>query len=579
MLYTFSIEEFYMAKDDQTRMPEPDEEPQFETNLRALAILERILQETPPSDPRFGMLELLRTQLRVDERQFEEARNEIEKFNDVYDELTAPANKLATYLGKFEGEEDINALIALGDQEYFTNVDPKAIDIDELKIGARVRVNEAFVLLEDLGFSIQGPIVKVSEVLDEERIRVATDTTGGGGRIIVRSAELMGRELKAGDEVRLDPSARVALEYFEKNETQDFYLEEVPQIPWDAIGGQEDAIGLIKDTIERPLLHPELYERFGKRPLKGILLYGPPGCGKTLIGKATAYNLTKTYAEHVGKDIKHYFMLINGPKLLNMWLGETERMVREVFAQARERAKEGFLVFIFIDEADSILRTRSSGRYMNISNTVVPQFAAEMDGLVSMRNVVVMLTSNRPDYIDPAILRPERIDRKVKINRPNRAAISDIYGIYLDQDIPLDADWVAEYKDENEARAALVEKATEYLCRENDETAFLDIALRSGKHQTLYWKDLCSGALIMSSVERAKDLTIRRAIDNGDDEAGISWDDLQQSIKQEFSENEIFPKTDNLEDWLKLLDHEPENVVEIRPAREQKGRDRFDSVV
>ncbi len=564
------------SKDDQTQLPEPEAESQLETRVRALAILEEVLKQTPIKDPRYNLLEMLQHQLRVDEKQFSEAQELLEEYNEAYEKLTSPANRIATYLGP--ADED-TAYIALGDAEYFTNVDPKEIDIDDLEAGTRVRVNEAFALLEDLGVSPQGPIVKVAEVIDDERLRISLDATGSSGRIVMRSPQLLDVKLKSGDEVRLDPSARIALEHFQKNETKDLYLEEVPQIPWDAIGGQEEAISLIKDTIERPLLHPELYERFGKKPLKGILLYGPPGCGKTLIGKATAYNLTQTYAEHVGHDVKHYFMLINGPRLLNMWLGETERMVREVFAQARERAKEGYLVFIFIDEADALLRTRSSGRYLNIANTVVPQFAAEMDGLVSMKNVVVMLTSNRPDYIDPAILRPERIDRKVKINRPNREAISDIFGIYLDKTVPMDKKWIAEHKDEVEARKLLVEKAADFLCRENDETAFLSIALRSGRNETLYWKDLSSGALIMSAVERAKDSTIRRAIAEGDKEAGIHWTDLEAAIKQEYAENEIFPKTDNLEDWLKLLDHEPENVIEIRPARERKGRERFDNVV
>ncbi len=197
----------------------------------------------------------------------------------------------------------------------------------------------------------------------------------------------------------------------------------LPEIPWEKVGGQQAAIRLIRDTIEQPLLYPEIFERFEKKPIKGILLYGPPGCGKTLLGKATAYNLTREYSKRTGKEVKEYFMAISGPKILNMWLGETERIVREIFRTAREKAKEGRLVFIFMDEAESVLRTRSSGRYLNISNTVVPQFCAELDGLQSLENVVLMLTSNRPDYIDPAVLRPERIDRKVKVSRPDRGSL------------------------------------------------------------------------------------------------------------------------------------------------------------
>jgi len=558
---------------DPAVKPEPARVP--ETHVRATVIAEELLKQTPRNDPRFGLLELLYHQLQVDESQFEEAQQLIEEYSKAYEKLTAPANRIATYLGS---PERGMAHIAVGDAEYLTNVDPHLEDAT-LEVGTRVKVNDAFALLDDLGYPPQGQIVKLAEVLDEQRLRVSSDAQGTGGRVVTRCPALEQTKLKVGDELRLDPTSRVALEYFEQREVKDYYLEEVPETPWSAVGGQEQAIQLIKDTIERPLLHPDLYERFGKRPLKGILLYGPPGCGKTLIGKATAYNLTQTYAKHLGKDVEHYFMLINGPRLLNMWLGETERMVRELFSQARQRAKEGYLVFIFIDEADSLLRTRSSGRFLNIANTVVPQFAAEMDGLVQMRNVVVMLTSNRPDYIDPAILRPERIDRKVKVNRPNREAIKAIFAIYLDPKVPLDPGWIAQHEDEPGARLALVDEATDYLCAKTPQTAFLDVALRSGRHETLYWKDLSSGALIASSVERAKDRAIQRAIATKAADAGLSLEDVRSAIAQEYAENEIFPKTDNLEDWLKLLDHEPENVIEIQPARQRRGKDRFEAVI
>jgi proteasome-associated ATPase len=309
------------------------------------------------------------------------------------------------------------------------------------------------------------------------------------------------------------------------------------------------------------------------------LLYGPPGCGKTLIGKATAYNLTQAYRERTGRDVREYFMLINGPQLLNMWLGETERFIREIFAAARERAKEGYLVFIFIDEADALLRVRSSGRFLNIANTVVPQFAAEMDGLVSLENVVVMLTSNRPDYIDPAILRPERIDRKVKVGRPNRDASRDIFAIYLNESVPLDPATVREHNSPQAARTALVEQAADYLFRKDRETAFLEVSLKSGRRETLYWCDLVSGALIMSAVERAKDMAIRRCIEKGTDAEGVSLEDLKEAIRQEYKESEIFPKTDYLEDWLKLLDYDPEEVVEVRPVREGRERRAGEMVV
>jgi len=299
-----------------------------------------------------------------------------------------------------------------------------------------------------------------------------------------------------------------------------------------------------------------------------VLLYGPPGCGKTLIGKATAYNLTREYNKRTGQNLAEYFMYINGPKILNMWLGESERQVREIFATAREKAKEGHLVFIFIDEAESILRTRNSGRFTNISNTVVPQFCAEMDGLVSSANVVVMLTSNRPDYIDPAVLRPERIDRRVRVKRPDRAASRDILRIYLNENVPLDPAELEKHDGDAKAAAeAMVDATIAYLFRKDADTEFLDVFQRNGSSERLYWKDLVSGALLSSLVERAKDFAIKRAIEKNNPNEGITQDDLKRAVAMEYKENEIFPKSDAVEDWLMLLDQAPENVADVKPIR------------
>lgn len=273
-------------------------------------------------------------------------------------------------------------------------------------------------------------------------------------------------------------------------------------------------------------------------------------------------------------------MAISGPKILNMWLGETERMVREIFKTAREKAKEGRLVFIFMDEAESVLRTRSSGRWMNISNTVVPQFCAELDGLVSLDNVVLMLTSNRPDYIDPAVLRPERIDRKVKINRPDRAASEQILGIYLHANIPLDADIVKKNHGEIDcARKELIEGAVAHLWSKTKQTEFLKVFMKNGSTETLYFKDMVSGALLKSVVDRAKDYAIKRAIASPEKDHGIMLEDLVLSIDREYSENEIFPKSDTMEDWLQLLDQAPENVASVKPVRLAGGNPTRRSVV
>lgn len=542
--------------DDEFELPE--------TQIRALAILEEIIRLAPRNDIRLmQLLRLLQHQLEVDERQMQEAMQALQEYEEAYQKLTSPANRIGVFL---DSPEQGTALIALGDSEYFANVDPK-IENPEFKVGTRVRVNEAFAVIGDMGYHPAGPIVKVQEVLEGNRLRVANDPQGMSSRIVFRSSDLLDCPIKPGDEVRLEPNFKVAIEHIPHQEVRDYYFEEVPPIEWSQIGGQEEAIQLIRETIELPLLHPEIFQKFDKQPLKGILLYGPPGCGKTLIGKATAYNLTRQYSEQIGKPVKEYFMYISGPKILNMWLGETERMVREIFAIAREKAREGYLVFIFIDEAESILRTRSSGRWLNISNTVVPQFCAEMDGLVSLENVVVMLTSNRPDYIDPAILRPGRIDRKVKVRRPDREATREIFGIYLHENLPLDPEFVKEYDTPQEARECLIEQAVQHLWRKAPDTEFLQVYLRNGGVETLYWRDLVSGALIKSVVDRAKEYAIRRAISEPSVEHGIRPDDLRRAIEREYSENEIFPKSDVMEDWLKLIDYEPEYVASVKPIR------------
>lgn len=541
-----------------------------EETSRTLELLEKVVQNAP-DDPRLqNYLAALRSAIESDSRVQAKAQKVLAEYEEAYAKLTAPANRLGVFL---QWLEEKLALIAVGDQEFVATVDPK-IDENDLSAGTRVKVNDAYAVVGAMPAAQGGGILKVGEVYQDGRIRTGSDMPGAEGRVVGRAESLKETLIEAGDEIRIDPTGKLALEHFAKQESRDYFLEQVPEIPWEKVGGQEEAIRLIRDTIEQPLLYPEIFEKFEKKPIKGILLYGPPGCGKTLIGKATAHNLTKEYSKRVGHEVKEYFMAISGPKILNMWLGETERMVREIFKTAREKAKEGRLVFIFMDEAESVLRTRSSGRWLNISNTVVPQFCAELDGLVSLDNVVLMLTSNRPDYIDPAVLRPERIDRKVKVTRPDKMSSLQILGIYLHENIPLDPAVLKKYGGEVDcARRELIEGVTDHLWRKTKDTEFLRIFLKSGSSETLYFKDLVSGALLKSIVDRAKDYAIKRAIAEPTKEVGVSLDDLIQAADQEYKENEIFPKSDVMEDWLQLLDVAPENVASVKPIGRHRGEE------
>ncbi|HXH59819.1 MAG TPA: AAA family ATPase [Fimbriimonadaceae bacterium] len=538
-----------------------------ETEGRITRLLEK-MEEASPNDQRIASLvAALRSELKNERADQEERDKTLAAYEEAYQKLTAPANKVGVYLRELDGDK---VLVALGDTEYVALVDPQ-MDRSVLVAGARVMLNDAYAVIGTLPTGPVGAVIKVNDAMEDGRLRVGADIQGAQGRVIERSEELKQTKIQPGDEVRLDQTGRVAIEHFPRQETKDYFVEEVPDTPWTAVGGQERAISLIRETIEMPMLHPEIYAKFEKKPVKGILLYGPPGCGKTLIGKAIAYNLAKDYSEQAGHEVKEYFMHISGPKILNMWLGETERMVREIFATAREKSKEGRLVVIFMDEAESVLRTRSTGRWLNISNTVVPQFCAELDGLVSLENVVLILTSNRPDYIDPAILRPERIDRKVKIDRPNKDATRDILSLYLHERLPFDPQLVKEHEEPECARIALVESTLAHLWRKAPQTEFLKVAFRNGNSETLYWNDLVSGALIKSVVDRAKDTAIRRAVAEPSVEHGISEQDMREAVEAEYAENEIFPKSDAVADWLKLLDFEPESVVSVKPVGPDKG--------
>jgi proteasome-associated ATPase len=520
-----------------------------------------IIASLPPGDPMRRELLDLRPEVADHEQTIVEAHHMIEKLEEVIKKVTSPANRIGTFLGATSKE---TAHIVVGGADYYCNVDPR-IPLAKLKKGTRVLVNEAYVIVGDLGFETAGPVTKITEVIDKDRLRVGSEH-GTQSMVLQRSADLAASTLKSGDEVRVDPNYRMALEMLSSTKSHEHYLDEVPELPWEKVGGQEQALQAIKDAIELPLLHVDLFKKFQHATPKGFLLYGPPGCGKTLIGKATAYNLTKQLREKTGTEMDEYFMHVKGPEILNMWVGESERMVREIFATAREKKREGFMPFLFIDEAESILGTRRASRYSNILSTLVPMFCSEMDGIDSLNDVVIILASNRADLIDPAILRPGRIDRKIKVNRPNRAGTRDIYRIYLTNDLPYDGALAKEADQIGGAVERLIERFVDWQFARRDENKFLEVTFRSGRKEMLYRSDLISGAIIASIVERAKAMAIKRSIASGQSE-GITENDLQLAFNAEYTENDIFPTTDITEDWLKLIDYDPENVVKISPVK------------
>jgi proteasome-associated ATPase len=558
---------------DSPREPkQKTEESTNKTGSDPLELLEQCLALFAESDPRQKLLYKLRHAVMLSQAANQQREVEFKKVSDVVAKLTAPANRIGMLL---ELPDDGLAHILVGGAEYYANVDPR-VGLADLKIGAQILVNEAYAVIRTLGYDRNGPILKLTEAMPDGRLRFEQEM-GRQALILRRSSDLIGTELKAGDELRIDPSHRIALEKLADRKAAKHVLDEAPNVTWEQIGGQQEAITAIRKAIEYPLLHASTFQQFKFSQPKGFLLYGPPGCGKTLIGQAAAASLAKLVSESqaASGDTRPAisggaFLHVKGPEILNMWLGESERMVRDLFAQARARRQDGALPFIFIDEAESILGTRRAMRSFNISNTLVPMFCSEMDGIESLRDIVIILASNRPDLIDPAVLRPGRIDRKIKVARPNRDASAEILKVYLSDDLPLDSSLLAERGAEQaKAMASIAQEVIERIFRKTDDNRLLSIRLRNGQQKVLYRGDLVSGAILASIVQRAKEKAIDRTIQTGRP-AGLLVEDLFQAVTEEFREGEVLPPDDAAEEWLKLLDHHPEQVVGISSFR--RGR-------
>jgi proteasome-associated ATPase len=487
-----------------------------------------------------------------------EARDQIVALKEEVDRLAQPPSGYGYYIGT---HEDGTVDVFTGGRKLRVSVSP-ALDIDELRRGQEVMLNEAMNVVEALNFERQGDVVILKEVLEGgDRALVVGHTDEE--RIVMLADSLLDGPLRPGDSLLLESRSGYVYERIPKSEVEDLVLEEVPDIDYEDIGGLRDQIEAIRDAVELPFLHKELFIEHQLRPPKGILLYGPPGCGKTLIAKAVANSLAKKVKAAGKGEGRSYFLNIKGPELLNKYVGETERHIRLVFQRAREKASEGTPVIVFFDEMDSIFRTRGSGVSSDVENTIVPQMLSEIDGVEGLENVIVIGASNREDMIDPAILRPGRLDVKIKIERPDAEAARDIFSKYVVAELPLHADDLAEHGGSTDATiGAMIQRTVERMYTETEENRFLEVTYANGDKEVLYFKDFNSGAMIENIVARAKKMAIKDFLDSG--QKGIRVTHLLTACVDEFKENEDLPNTTNPDDWARISGKKGERIVYIR---------------
>jgi proteasome-associated ATPase len=485
-----------------------------------------------------------------------EAREHIAQLREEVDKLSQPPSAYGVIVGK---NDDETVDILTSGRKMRVHLHPD-IDFETVARGAEVVLNESLNVVLARTPEGSGEVVSLKEVC-EDGVRAVVTVRGDDERICELADALRGVHLRSGDLLRLDPRSALLLEKLPQPDVEDLLLEEVPDIDYADIGGLDSQIELIADAVELPFLYGDLFAEHRLPAPKGVLLYGPPGCGKTLIAKAVANSLAKKVAAKQG-DAKgrSYFINVKGPELLNKYVGETERQIRLIFQRAREKSEEGWPVIVFFDEMDSMFRTRGSGISSDMESTIVPQLLAEIDGVEGLRNVIVIGATNREDLIDPAILRPGRLDVKIKIERPDKAAATQIFSRYLTADLPI-APAETELDAESTVRA-MIDAAVDAMYSDDDANRFLEVTYQNGDKEVLYFRDFSSGAMIENIVRRAKKLAIKRVIAGGD--KGIRLDDLVESVRQEFKEHEDLPNTTNPDDWARISGKKGERIVFIR---------------
>lgn len=500
----------------------------------------------------------------------QEAKEKLQILKEKVAQLSAPPNNYGVFLGaNGDGTVDID----ISGRKWRVNIDP-ALKGQTLAVGQEVIVNSGMNVVAIKGAERHGDVVKIKERIEDELAIVSLRTDE---ERVVRIAESLKEEpLKTGDNVLLNHTTSMLMEKLPKREVEDLLLEEVPDIGYTDIGGLDTQIEAIRDAIELPYLYPKEYEEFNLSPPKGVLLYGPPGCGKTLIARAVASSIAERVRKESGNDeVRGYFINIKGPELLNKYVGETERKIREVFQKARDKSREGFPVIIFFDEMDSLFRSRGMGISSDMESTLVPQFLSEIDGVENLRDVIVIGASNRQDLLDPAVLRPGRLDIKIKIDRPNQKGAKDIFAIYLTPELPFAEKARQQFAGDTQAIADhFIDEAVREMYAPTDENRFIEVTYARGERETLFFKDFVSGAMIENIVSRAKKAAIKRFISSDGTDKGMCLDDLKAAIREEYHENEDLPNTTNPDDWAKISGRKGEKIVNIRALINEPARDK-----